>query len=228
MGRRDPKKMDKIKKAIAELLAYHNDKIKYIDGKPSPKNIALLVKEMYGFDITRQSVHKILQSGDYGRYVNTLNIEDDPKIMELKEALQVQEQIWKNEGVKPKDRTMAANSWRALHKQLIDYENSVANIEIKKREASRPIYMIKFFPPSVDVLCPKCGHQWFDIKSEEEKKDDMREHRRVEDEKSERGEKWKPFYRKDCKEQKQFDDFLESNDDEEVSKILAKKVEKKD
>jgi len=228
MGRRNPDKMDKIRKAIAEILAYHKDRVKFIDGKPSPTSIVSLIKEFYGFETTRQFVHKTLKEGDYGRFVNTLNIEDDPRIQELKDAMLVQMEIWKNPSNKPSDRTSASNVWRSMQKQLIDYEKSIADIRIKETEASRPIYLIRFYPPSVDVVCPKCGHAWFDVRDEQKTKDTSKEKKRIEKEKEKRGEEWKPFYTKDCSEQKQFDDFVIEVNDEKLESELKKKDKKED
>jgi len=226
MGRKKPDDMDKIRKAIAEILAYHKDRVKYIDGKPSSESIRKLIKEFYDFETTRQFVYKTIKEGEYGRFVNTLNIEDDPRIIELKEALLVQQKLWKSDDVSSKDRTMAANSWRALQKQLIEYEKNIADIRIKETEASRPIYLVRFYPPSVDVICPKCGYTWFDIRDEDEKKDATKEKKRAEKEKEERGEGWKPFYKKDDEKQKQVDDFIIEDKDDETKTILKKKTKK--
>ena len=107
---------------------------------------------------------------------------------------------------------MAANAWRALQKQLIDYENDIADIKLKETEASRPVYLIKFFPPSVTVICPKCGHHWYDVRDDKESKQADRESKRIDREKKERGEEWSPFYTKDCEEQSTFDDFKYERD----------------
>jgi hypothetical protein len=116
---------------------------------------------------------------------------------------------------------MAANSWRAIQKQLTDYERDVADIKIKETEASRPVYLIKFIPPSVAVTCPQCGHLFYDVRTEENIKATSREEKRVEKEIEERGEDWKPFYKKDCVEQKVFDDF-EENKDEKIKEEVKK------
>lgn len=204
---RKTSEITRAKVAIAEIITYHKDKIKFIGGKPSPLNIAKLLKEKYKITVTRQFVDSVIKKGEYGKYVDTLCIEDNPRVIEIKDALLVQKSIWNDDSNASKDRTMASNSWRALQKQLIDYEDSLADLEIKKNEAARPIHLVKFTPPSVDVVCPKCGHNWFDIRSENDKKDTTKEIKRVDKEKEKRGDEWKPFYSKESKEQQTYDDF---------------------
>jgi hypothetical protein len=138
-GRRSVKEMDEARKAIADIITYHKEKIHFINGKPSPLSIAKLVKEMYSIEVTRQFAYKVISEGEYGKFVDTLCLEDNPKIIELKDAMATQQQLWKNENVSPKERTMAANSWRAIQKQLTDYERDVADIKIKETEAARPV-----------------------------------------------------------------------------------------
>lgn len=224
-GRKTDEEVKKAKKAIADIITYRKDKIRFIDGKPSPQGIVRTLKEQYNITVSRQFVSKTLDEGTYGKFVDTLCLEDNPKVIEIKDAMSVQQSIWNNDTASAKDRTMAANSWRALQKQLIEYENSLASLEIKKNEASRPIYLVKFVPTSVDVLCPKCGYSWFDIRNEKDKKADTKETKRVENEKKERGKEWKPFYNKEVKEQKTFDNF--GNDEDEEFKDEFKKKDKK-
>lgn len=226
-GRREKDEMINARKAIADIITYHKDKVKFIGGKPSPKGVADLVKEYYGITITRQSVYKILTDGSYGKHVDTLCLEDNPKIIGIKDAMMVQQGIWKDKDNLPKDRTMATNAWRALQKQLIDYEDSLADFEIQKKEASRPIYLIKFRPPSLDVVCPKCGHNWFDIRTDDDKKDTKKEIKRVEKEHEIRGEDWKPFYNIDSKERKSLKDF-NNEGKEEFNDEFNKKDKKSD
>jgi hypothetical protein len=221
-GRRDPKEMDKARKAIADILTYHKDKIKFVNGHPAPLSVVKAIKKIYDIDVTRQFVHKVIREGEYGRFVDTLCMEDNPKVMELKDALATQQMLWKDTTISPKERTMASNAWRAIQKQLIDYERDIADIKIKETEASRPIYLIKFIPPSVAATCPKCGNIFYDVRNEEEIKATSREEKRVEREKNERGEDWKPFYSVAVKEQTVFDDF------EEETYESIKKENKKD
>jgi len=225
-GRKNPKDLDKIRKAVADILTYHKDKVKFIAGKPSPESVRKLIKEYYDYETTRQFIHKVVREGEYGKFVDTLSIEDDPRIKELKEALLVQQGIWKDKENKSKDRTMASNAWRALQNQLINYERDLSDIKIKETEASRPIYLIKFFPPSVDVICPKCGHSWFDVRNEEDAKETNKEVKRLDREKEKRGKDWKPFYTKDCDEQKGLDYF--DKEDVKISDELGKKIKKSD
>ena len=227
-GKRDVKEMEQARKAVADVITYHKDKIKFIGGKPSPLSVAKIIKDKYGIEVTRQFVHKVISKGEYGRYVDTLCIEDNPKIMELKDAMLVQQSIWKNEQISPKERTMASNAWRAIQKQLIDYERDIADIKIKETEAARPVYLIRFVAPSVAVTCPNCGHLFYDVRDEEHIKGASKEEKRLENEKEVRGEDWKPFYSKDCDEQKIFDDFSPIDDVEENKDEKDNEKTKKD
>jgi hypothetical protein len=209
-GRRLNVEVEQAKKAVADVITYHKDKIKFIGGKPSPLSVAKLIKEKYNIVVTRQFVHKVIAEGEYGRYVDTLCLEDNPKIIELKDAMLVQQSIWKNEAVSPKERTMASNAWRAMQKQLIDYERDIADIKIKETEAARPVYLIRFASPSVAVVCPSCGHLFYDVRDEDKVKAVVKEEKRLEKEKEERGEDWKPFYSK-AEEKKNDEKVVEDN-----------------
>jgi len=216
-GRRLNVEVEQAKKAVADVITYHKDKIKFIGGKPSPLSVAKLIKEKYNIVVTRQFVHKVIAEGEYGRYVDTLCIEDNPKIIELKDAMLVQQSIWKNETVSPKERTMASNAWRAMQKQLIDYERDIADIKIKETEAARPVYLIRFASPSVAVVCPKCGHLFYDVGNEDKVKAVVKEEKRLEKEREERGDDWKPFYSKveeNKDEEKVVEDMVQVSDDD--------------
>lgn len=216
-GRRLNVEVEQAKKAVADVITYHKDKIKFIGGKPSPLSVAKLIKEKYNIVVTRQFVHKVIAEGEYGRYVDTLCLEDNPKIIELKDAMLVQQSIWKNELVSPKERTMASNAWRAMQKQLIDYERDIADIKIKETEAARPVYLIRFASPSVAVVCPSCGHLFYDVGDKDKVKAVVKEEKRLEKEKEERGEDWKPFYNKveETKDvEKVAEDMVQVSDDD--------------
>jgi len=225
-GRRNPQDMDKIRKAVADIITYHKDKVKFIAGKPSPESVRKLIKEYYDYETTRQFIHKVIRDGEYGKFVDTLTIADDPNVKDLKEALLIQKGIWNNTGLTSKERTLAANSWRALQKQLIEYEARMSDLRIKETEASRPVYLIKFYPPSVDVICPKCGHSWFDIRNETDAKETNKEVKRLEREKETRGKDWKPFYTKDGDGQKGLDEF--DKEDVNITDELKKSAKKPD
>ena len=218
--------MDKIRKAVADIITYHKDKVKFIAGKPSPESVRKLIKEYYDYETTRQFIHKVIRDGEYGKFVDTLTIADDPNVKDLKEALLIQKGIWNNTGLTSKERTLAANSWRALQKQLIEYEARMSDLRIKETEASRPVYLIKFYPPSVDVICPKCGHSWFDIRNETDAKETNKEVKRLEREKETRGKDWKPFYTKDGDGQKGLDEF--DKEDVNITDELKKSAKKPD
>jgi hypothetical protein len=201
MGRIEDDKLIQIKKAIADLIFNNKNDIKFTNGKPSSVHIAQLLKERYGYDITRQAVAKYLEEG-IDKYRQSILIEDNEKIRDIKEAIKVQKSLWNDSNVSATDRTKAANAWKGLQKQLIDYEASLNDVELKKAEILRPIYNIIIKPKSVLSKCPKCGHEWYDLEDHDENKD--------------KG-KWKPAISKDSEDQKDLD-FYENNGGEKIDK----------
>lgn len=183
-GRLPQNEMHQIKKALANLIYNHKDEVKFIDGRPSSVQLSQLLKEKYGYKITRQAISRFLKAG-LDEYRQAPIIADNDKIRDIKEAMRVQKAIWNDDTAKPNDRTKAANSWRALNKQLIDYEELLANTKIKIAESNRPIHQIRFEPPEILIKCPKCKHEWYNIKKEKGKE---------------------PFFKKD-EIQKSFDDL---------------------
>lgn len=190
MARKTKDEINRIKKELADLIFNHKDEIKFVDGKPSPTQLSDLLKER-GLDVSRQSIARFLEEGVDG-YRQTILIEDNDKVREIKEAMKVQKEIWQNPKNKPSDRSKASNSWKALNKQLIEYEAMLTEARLKRAEVTKPNYLIKIEPPNILKKCPKCGHKFYDI--EDHKKDKEKETS-------------KPIFSKDCEEQKQFDDF---------------------
>lgn len=162
MSRASQNKIYKIKKAIADILYNRKDDIKFIEGKPSPSSIATIIKEEYGYNITRQTVAKYLDEG-MDNYKSELITEDNDNVVDIKEAMRIQKSIWNNPNTPDSSRTKAATAWRQLQKQLIEYEKDLRDAELKKKEVERPNYLIKIIPRNVKVTCPKCGHEWYDI-----------------------------------------------------------------
>jgi hypothetical protein len=197
MSRMTKEEIIQVKKAIADIIYNNKDKLEFIDGEPNQTKVVELLKTEYGYDVSRQTVSKYLKSG-LGKYRQMLLVEDNEKIRDIKEAMRVQKQIWKSGEAKAADRTKAANAWRQLQKQMMQYEKQLAEAEIRKAEVSRPNYLIKIEPKSVLVKCPKCGHEWYDIDDHEENK---------------KKGKWKPAFDKDDEEQKTFDDYGNDNNE---------------
>ncbi|GAG90658.1 unnamed protein product [marine sediment metagenome] len=185
MARIAEEEVKRIKKAIANLIYNDKDKLTFVDGKPSPTKISELLKAEYSLDVTRQTVAIYLKEG-VGEYRQSLLLEDNDKIRQIKVAMKVQKSIWDDNSSKPADRTKAASVWRQLQKQLIDYEMMLNDAEIRKREVLKPKYLIEIKPISILIVCPKCGHEWYNMEDEEEKKKDIR----------------KPLFKKDSEEQK--------------------------
>lgn len=185
MARKTKDEVYQIKKEIADLLYNHKDEIKFINGQPSPTHLMKLLKER-GYDVSRQSIAKFLDDG-VEKYRQALILEDNQKVRDIKEAMRVQKEIWNSVSNKPSDRTKAANSWRSLHKQLMEYEQQIVEARLKTAEVSKPNFLIKIEPPNVLKTCPKCGHEWYDIEDHKKEK--------------------KLKVTKECDEQKQFDDF---------------------
>lgn len=165
-GRLSKEDTYQMKKAVADIIFNHKDEIEFTDGKPSPISIAKLLKEHYNYIITRQTVAKYLKEG-LDRYRQELLLADNDKIRDIREAMRVQKAIWNDTNEKSVDRTKAANAWRALHKQLMEYEEMLATAQIRLAEVKKPVYQIKFNPPSIVVTCPKCKHEFYNSKNEE-------------------------------------------------------------
>jgi len=170
MSRRTKDEIYQIKKEIADLLYNNKDEIKFVNGQPSPTQLSKLLKER-GYDVTRQSVAKFLEEG-VEKYRQALLVEDNQKVRDIKEAMKVQKEIWNGEVNKPSDRTKAANSWRSLHKQLMEYEQQIVEAKLKRAEVSKPNYLIKIQPPNILKKCPKCGHEWYDMEDHKKKEDE--------------------------------------------------------
>jgi hypothetical protein len=186
MARTSEEEVAKIKKAIADLLYNHKDKLKFANGKPSPTQISELLDKEYNLKVTRQSVALYLEKG-VDLYRQSILTEDNDKINDIKEAMKIQKGIWNDKTIKPADRTKASVAWAKLQKQLIDYEKQLTDAQIKKLEVSRPVYLIKIEAPPAFEKCPKCGHKWYKTKDKKEDKEN---------------DKQKPFFNMDDKEQK--------------------------
>jgi hypothetical protein len=170
MGRRKKEETTQVKKAIAELLFNHKTDIKFYGNRPSSMCIAELLKDRYGYTVARQTVAQYIEEG-IDSYRQTQITPDNDKIADIREAMQVQKSIWNNETTPAADRTKAANAWRALHKQQMEYEEQLANTQIKMAEVQRPNYLVSFRPPPLQLTCPKCGHVWNNLAEDPGKKE---------------------------------------------------------
>lgn len=168
MARAKADKTIAVKKAIADILFNHKSEITFIGGKPSPLSIVKLLKEKYGCVSTRQTVWKYLKE-DMSKYQKMIPMSENEKIKNIREAMGVQKSIWNGVEYKPLERTKASSAWRQLQKQLIDYEQQLTDNELKKADVTRPNYLIKIVAPSIMVTCPKCGHEWANLRKEDKK-----------------------------------------------------------
>lgn len=203
MTRLKKEDVKQIKQILADLIFNHKDDIEFIDGKPSSSFISKYIKDNYGILVTRQAVARYIEEG-LDEYRKTIIISDNEKIRDIKEAMGVQKSIWNDRNNSPNDRTKASNAWKALQKQLIDYEKMLNDAAIKQAEVLRPVYLIQIKPKSVLVKCPKCKHEWYDIKDEK-----VSSKKKV----SPNGESEKITFETN-KNQKSFDDFKKDEDNE--------------
>lgn len=181
----------KIRKAIADIVKNRPSDVSGKNNKPEQMKIVELLKNEYGLVATRQLVAKCL-SEDLTKFTEIVNVHNNEKIQDIIQAMNIQKAIWMDKAIKPVDRTKAANAWRALQKQLIDYETQLTDESLRKKEIERPHYLIKIEPKSVKVTCPKCGHEFYDLPSNDDED--------------------KEFF-KSGNGQSSFDDFKEGNND---------------
>lgn len=159
---------DKVKKFLAKALKNKNFDIYTSAGKPSPSKLVKLFKNETGIKITRQTMAKYL-TDDLSSYMINVDFSQNTKIREIKEAMKIAKSIYSDDTARPADKTKAMNAWRQLNQQLIDYEQHLRELEIRKVEASRPNFLIKFETACAVYACSKCGYSCY-IKWDEEKK----------------------------------------------------------
>ena len=171
---------DKIKKFIAKALATKKYDIYNSSGKPSPSKLVAQLKKETGITKTRQTIAKYLKE-DLSSYTLNVDYSQNAKIREIKSAMEIAKGIYELVDGKPADKTKAMNSWRQLNQQLIDYEQHLRELDIRKIEASRPNYLIEIKPSSAAYKC-KCGYEtyiewseekqaWVEVGKKEEKED---------------------------------------------------------
>lgn len=164
---------DKIKKFLAQALKNKNFDIFNSMGKPSPSKLLELLKNETGIIISRQTMSKYL-SDDLTPYASNTDFSQNNKIKEIKEAMEIAKGLYNSDDTKAGDKTKALNSWKQLNQQLIDYEQHLRELEMRKLEANKPNYLISFTPGNAEQTCPECGHKYY-INIDEEKKDDKLE-----------------------------------------------------
>lgn len=192
-GNMSKTKKHQVKRALADLLFNHKDEVKFYGGEPSSVHLSELLLERYKYTVARQTIKKYLNEG-LDKYRKTTFTADNDKIKDIREAMRIQKMIWNDNSLSPNDRTKAANSWRGLHKQQMEYEEQLSATKIKMAEVGRPIYQICFNPPSALIKCPKCNHEFYNL-DKKEKND-------------------KKFEFKTDKNQRSFDDFGKRKDKE--------------
>jgi hypothetical protein len=153
-------KGERVKRIMADLIYNHPKEVPTYKGQPSPQGLTKFFKDRYGIDVTRQSITRYLNEG-LENYRDTIDLADNDKIQDIRQAMEVQKGIWNNDMETASARTKASQAWRALHKQLIDYEKQLVDARVKMAEVSRPVYLVKIEAPETKVKCPKCGHEWF-------------------------------------------------------------------
>jgi len=171
---------DKVKKFIAKALKNKNFDIYTSSGKPSPSKLVEQFKKETGITITRQTMAKYLRD-DLSSFLIDIDFSQNSKIREITAAMGIAKGIYENALAKPSDKTKAMNAWRQLNQQLIDYEQHLRELEIRKVEASRPNYLIRFEPACAEYTCSKCKHssfiewdskndKWVEVTEKDEKK----------------------------------------------------------
>lgn len=172
---------DKIKKFIAGALKNKVRDVYSSDGKPSPSKLVKQLKIETGISITRQTMAKYLKE-DLSSYMIDVDFSQNIKIREIKEAMRIAKGIYENSIAKPSDKTKAMNAWRQLNQQLIDYEQHLRELALRKIEASRPNYLISFEPACAGYTCSKCGYscyiqwdkekeRWIEVKEKAKEKE---------------------------------------------------------
>jgi len=169
---------DKIKRFVARALKNELFDVYTSSGKPSPSKLIVQLKKDTGIEITRQTMAKYLKE-DLSSYMVDVDFSQNSKIVEITSAMTIAKGLYESAGTKAGDKTKAMNAWRQLNQQLIDYEQHLRELAIRKIEAGRPNYLIKFEPACAEYKCAKCGYacyiQWDDekenwIEVKEEKK----------------------------------------------------------
>lgn len=151
---------DKIKKFLATALKNKNFDIFNSTGKPSPSKLLELLKKETGIMISRQTMSKYI-SDDLTPYASNTDFSHNNKIKDIKEAMAIAKGLYTDDATRAGDKTKALNSWKQLNQQLIDYEQHLRDLEMRKMEANKPNYLIKIVPGNAEQMCPKCGHKYY-------------------------------------------------------------------
>jgi hypothetical protein len=133
------------------------------NGNPSPSKLAKIFTQNTGIHITRQTVTKYLKM-DLSPYEHVIDYSQNANIKEIVDKISIADSIIKDITVRATDRTKALNAWRQLKQQYLDYEQHLKDLEVRKAEAAKPIYLIHFTPGNAERICPKCGHKFYDLK----------------------------------------------------------------
>lgn len=159
---------DKLKNFLALALRDKNSEIFNKDGKPSPSKLVTLFKKKHGITVSRQTIASYLKM-DLSKNLNVLDFSENEKIKEIREMMRIQKEICDSTSATDSSKSKAASTWKGLNAQAIDYEHRLREMEIRKVEASRPNYLIRFVPGCAERCCPNCGHKFYDNLEEDKK-----------------------------------------------------------
>lgn len=162
MPRRSNKEINEIKAYIAGLILNRQSEITKNDGSISYKKISGLIKDELDYSMDEHTVARYAKS-DLGKYKDVVPTEENENIKSLEKRIKLAKQIADDKSEKTRDRTSALNTYNALMKTKLKYEQMLAEERIKKAEVSRPVYKIIFGHfENVIKTCPKCGHRFYD------------------------------------------------------------------
>lgn len=161
-GLKTKAEQSKLKTFIAELLKNRKSDIALPNGKASAVKISELIKEELGMDCTRQTVSNYLKE-DLSKYLKLTLVSNNEKIKEINKSIEIAKDLMEDKDNKPGDRTKALNSYNSLINTKIKYEQQLRDYELKKAEIEKPNFLFKINPGSVEVICPECGHKFFNV-----------------------------------------------------------------
>lgn len=162
MARRTKSDIIRLKKFIAVLMLNKPSEITF-DGNFSPAKIAKVIFDELGEKVDEHTLAKWIEDKSILQYKEIIPPEENENIKSLKKRIAIAKAIADDKSEKAADRTKALNSFNALMKTKLQYEQMLADERIKKAEVSRPIHKIIFGHfKNVMNTCPKCGHKYLD------------------------------------------------------------------
>lgn len=161
-GKKSAADREKLKTFIAELLKNRKSEIALPNGDVSKSKISEIIKEELDEVCSRQAVANYLKE-DLSKYLNIPLVDNNEKIKEIDESIQIAKGLMNDSQNSPGDRTKALNSYNSLINTKIKYEQQLKDYELQKKEIERPNFLFKITPGSVAVVCPQCGHKFYNI-----------------------------------------------------------------